>query len=278
MTNQPKAGPIPDGPKEESLRIQEELFREDRSARQKYQELIIGKRGWLALLKYELVILFASWVPGVLGLVLRGFLYRLLLGSVGRGVVFGTNVVLRHPHKIHLGNNIVIDDNCVLDAKGSENEGIFIKDGVFVGRNTILYCKDGDIRIGRGSNISFNCEIFSANTVRVGENVQIAAYAYLNGGDHGFDRTDIAVLQQKRIGRGLVVGDNVWIGAHVTVLDGVTIGRDAIVAAGAVVNKDLPPLSIAGGLPAQVLRMRGNDSQVSADTREESVAQHAASQ
>ena len=278
MTNQPNAGPTPDEPKEESLRIQEQLFREDRSARQKYQELIIGKRGWLALLKYELVILFASWVPGVLGLVLRGFLYRLLLGSVGRGVVFGTNVVLRHPHKIHLGNNIVIDDNCVLDAKGSENEGIFIKDGVFVGRNTILYCKDGDIRIGQGSNISFNCEIFSANTVRVGENVQIAAYAYLNGGDHGFDRTDIAVLQQKRIGRGLVVGDNVWIGAHVTVLDGVTIGRDAIVAAGAVVNKDLPPLSIAGGLPAKVLRMRGNDSQVSGDTRAESVAQPAASQ
>ncbi len=255
-TRQPKPEAPSDGPKEESLRIQESLFRKDRSARQKYQELIVGKPGWWALVKYELVILTASWVPGVLGLVLRRLLYRSLLGTVGRGVVFGTNVVLRHPHKIHLGNNIVVDDNCVLDAKGDGNEGIFIEDGVFIGRNTILSCKDGDIIIAKGANISFNCEIFSANTVRVGENVQVAAYAYLNGGDHGFDRTDIAVLQQKRIGRGLVVGDNVWVGAHVIVLDGVTVGRDAIIAAGAVVNKDLPPFSIAGGLPAQVIRMR----------------------
>ncbi len=273
MTDRSKTGEMLKEPKEESLRIQEKLFRQDMSARKKYQELIIGKRGWFALLKYELVVLVSSWVPGVLGLVLRRYLYRLLLGKVGRGVIFGTNVVLRHPHKIHLGDNIVIDDNCVLDAKGSGNEGIFIADGVFIGRNTILYCKDGDIVIGEGSNISFNCEVFSANAVKVGANVQLAAYTYLNGGDHSFARTDIAVLQQKRVGRGLVVGDNVWIGAHVTVLDGVTIGDDVIVAAGAVVNKDLPPLSIAGGLPAQVIRMRCDESQDSVGHRSESLSQ-----
>ena len=52
------------------------------------------------------------------GLVLRKRLYPWLLGSCGRNVVFGQNVVLRHPHKIHIGSNVVIDDNCLLDAKG----------------------------------------------------------------------------------------------------------------------------------------------------------------
>jgi acetyltransferase-like isoleucine patch superfamily enzyme len=48
----------------------------------------------------------------------------------GRNVVFGQNVVLRHPHKIHIGRDVVIDDNCLLDAKGETNRGIRIGDGV----------------------------------------------------------------------------------------------------------------------------------------------------
>jgi acetyltransferase-like isoleucine patch superfamily enzyme len=57
---------------------------------------------------------------------------------------------LRHPHKI-IGDNVVIDDLCCLDAKGTDNRGITIGNGVFVGRNTILSCKNGDIvsRTGR---------------------------------------------------------------------------------------------------------------------------------
>ena len=57
--------------------------------------------------------------------------------------------MLRHPHKIHIGSNVVIDDNCLLDAKGETNRGIRIGDGVFIGRNTILSCKNGDIELGR---------------------------------------------------------------------------------------------------------------------------------
>ena len=128
--------------------------------------------------------LLASWVPGALGLVLRSWLYPMILGSVGRNVVFGVNVTLRHPHKIHIGDNVVIDDLCCLDAKGTDNKGITIGNGVFVGRNTILSCKNGDIVIEDRANIGFNCEIFSASRVRVGKDILIAAYTYLVGGDH----------------------------------------------------------------------------------------------
>ena len=97
-----------------------------RRAAQKYAALVVGRPGLGALLKYELVVTLAQALPGALGLALRKTLYPLLLGSCGRNVVFGQNVVLRHPHKIHIGDNVVIDDNCLLDAKGETNRGIRI--------------------------------------------------------------------------------------------------------------------------------------------------------
>ncbi len=171
-------------------------------------------------------------------------------------MVFGTNVALRHPRKIYLSDNIVIDDNCVLDAKGTDNKGIFIGNSVFVGRNTILCCKDGDIYIDDNVVMGFNCEIFSAHFVKLGKNIQIAAYSYLNGGTHDFSKLEIPVLEQERSGRGIIVEDNVWLAANAKILDGVVVGRDSIVGAGAVVNQDVAPFSIVGGVPARLIRTR----------------------
>lgn len=236
--------------------IQRELFDERKSSADKYRDLVIGRAGVGPLVAHELVMLLSSWVPGALGLFLRSKLYPLLLGSVGRNVVFGVNVTVRHPHKIAIGDNVVIDDGCCLDAKGTDNTGIAIGTGVFVGRNTILSCKNGDIVIDDHANLGFNCEIFSASRVRVGKHILMAAYTYLVGGDHLYDRTDIPVLQQGRTARGIEVDDNVWLGTHVVVTDGSTIGRDAIIGAGAVVVGDIPEFAIAAGIPAKVIRDR----------------------
>ena len=77
----------------------------------------------------------------------------------------------------------------------------------------------------------------------------MAAYTYLVGGDHLYDRVDIPVLQQGRTARGIDVGDHVWLGAHVVVTDGSRIGRDAIIGAGAVVVGEIPEFAIAVGIP-----------------------------
>ncbi|MBM3780656.1 MAG: acyltransferase [Acidobacteria bacterium] len=236
--------------------IQRELFNERRSSADKYRELVIGQPGWWPLIRFELVMLLASTVPGALGLLLRSKLYPLVLGRVGRNVVFGQHVTLRHPHKIHIGDNVVIDDQCCLDAKGTDNRGIAIGNRVFVGRNTILSCKNGDIVIGDHANIGFNCEIFSASRVTVGKSILMAAYTYLVGGDHLYDRIDIPVLDQGRTARGIDVGDGVWLGTHVVVTDGSAIGRDAIIGAGAVVVGTVPDYAIATGIPAKVQRDR----------------------
>src|SRR5262245_7524554 len=110
-------------------RAQDALFAPTGSSRDKYAALIVGKPGLGALLKYELIVTLTQGCPGALGLALRKALYPALLGSCGRNVVFGQNVVLRHPHKIHIGNNVLVDDNCLLDAKGTSNNGIRIGNG-----------------------------------------------------------------------------------------------------------------------------------------------------
>ncbi len=239
-----------------SDKAQDQLFAPGQSARRKYQALIVGRAGLGALLKYELVVTLSQHVPGALGLVLRKLLYPLLLGSCGRNVVFGQNVVLRHPHKIRIGNDVVIDDNCLVDAKGESNRGIRIGDGVFVGRNTILSCKNGDIEIADGANLGFNCEVFSASRVVIGKRVLMAAYCYVIGGDHDFSDPTKSVLEQARTSAGVTVGDGVWMGAGVKILDGVTIGDGAVIGAAAVVKDDVPASAIAVGIPARVVSSR----------------------
>lgn len=239
-----------------SSRAQDQLFAPGKSSRQKYVELVVGRPGLGALLKYEAIVTIAQPLPGAIGLVMRRRLYPALLGSCGRNVVFGQNVVLRHPHKIHIGDNVVIDDNCLVDAKGSANRGITIGNGVFVGRNTILSCKDGDIELADGANIGFNCEVFSASRVRIGRSVLMAAYVYVIGGDHDFSDPSISVLDQSRTSVGVTVGDGAWIGAGAKILDGVVIGDRAVVGAGAVVRDAIPAAAVAVGIPARVVSSR----------------------
>jgi acetyltransferase-like isoleucine patch superfamily enzyme len=232
-----------------------------RSRRDRYADLVIGERGLWPLVRYELIMLMSAWVPGALGLWLRAKLYPLLLARTGRNVAFGQHVVLRHPAKIAIGDNVVIDDQCCLDAKGTTNRGIELQDGVFLGRNSILSCKNGDIVLETEVNVGFNAEVFSAAQVRIGARTLIAAYTYLVGGDHLYDRVDVPVLYQGRTARGIDVGENCWIGAHVVVTDGSTIARDSIVGAGSVVIGDIPPFHIVAGSPARIIRDRRAASQ-----------------
>jgi acetyltransferase-like isoleucine patch superfamily enzyme len=245
---------MPDIPK-----AQDQLFDARSSALDKYARLVVGRAGWWALVKHELIMLVSQAVPGALGLVLRQALYPRLLGACGRNVVFGQNVVLRHPGKIRIGDNVVVDDNCLLDAKGDTNTGITIGSGVFVGRNTILSCKNGDIALGDRANIGFNCEVFSASQVTVGADTLMAAYGYVIGGDHESADPAIPVIAQARRSKGVTVGDGVWMGAGAKILDGVTIGGHAIIGAGAVVRVDVPAYAVAASRPARIVGTRGGD-------------------
>jgi acetyltransferase-like isoleucine patch superfamily enzyme len=220
-----------------------------------YSDIAFGKDSILGLIQYELILLLCNALPGALGLYLRSKLYPLILGSTGKNVVFGRNLTLRHPHKIHVGSNVIIDDNCVLDAKGTKNTGITIGDNVFVGKNSILYCKDGDMEIKAKVNIGANCEIYSKGHLLVGQGTMIAAYSYLMCGGRYDYKSSIPLAEQSSYSIGTTaIGQNCWIGTKAVVLDGVSIGDNAVVGAGSIVTKDVPPQALVMGVPAKVVQ------------------------
>ncbi len=223
-----------------------------------YQDLVIGERGIGLLILYELIMTFVSPIPGALGMVLRSKLYPLILGNVGKNVIFGKNIVFRHPRKIRIGDNSFIDDNCMLDAKGTTNTGITLGQGVFIGRNTILNCKDGDIELRDHVNLGYNCVIFSSGRVVLEDYALLAAYCYVvGGGEYDLEYTGKPIaLQPVPSEKGIILEANCWLGASVLVLDGSKIGHDSAIGASSLVNGEIPPFSVAVGVPAKVRKTR----------------------
>lgn len=240
--------------------LHEQLTDQNKSAFQRYQDLALGSGSVWYLIKYELIMLLASWVPGALGLVLRKFLYPSILGSVGRNVVFGQGVSIRHGLKITLGDNVIIDDGAVLDAKGGANSGIVVKDNTIVSRNVVLSCKNGDITIGEGCTIGISTLVHAmeGSDVVIGNMVLVGAFSYFIGsGPYGTDDLERPFKKQGMLPQGgIQVADNVWFGSHVQVLDGVAIGTGSIVAASTVVNKPVDDYAVVAGVPMKQLKSR----------------------
>jgi len=234
------------------------LTSDERSSFSKYRELVMGNASFWELLYYEFLMMFASPVPGAFGYWIRKISYPGLIRLTGKNVIFGKNVTLRNPSEISVGNNVVIDDYCVLDAKGEKNGGISIGNEVVISRNSILSCKGGSIEIGNHTNISQNCLIHSEESVKIGDDVIVAAYTYIvGGGNHDYSQLDMPIIRQQSLSRGgVIIGNNVWIGARVTILDGVTVHTGSVIGAGAVVTEDVPENCVAAGIPAKVVSKR----------------------
>lgn len=83
----------------------------------------------------------------------------------------------------------------------------------------------------------------------------IAPFVYIVDSDHGINLGTPMNLQ-KNISRPILIGSDVWIGAHSIILSGVKIGDGAVIAAGSVINQDVPANTIVGGVPAKIIKER----------------------
>lgn len=234
------------------------MFDKRKSNVQKYREMVVGEQGIWYWIRYELTMLLFSQIPGALGLLLRKIFYPSLFKKVGKNVIFGRNVMIRHPHKITLGDNVVIDDECLLDAKGEDNEGITIGDGFTVGRYSSILCKNGDISIGSAVNIGTSVKIVvaSGGRISIGNSIDIGSSCHFSASSYDYSQKDRLPSSQRVETEGIILEDMAWIGAGVIILDGVTIGAKSIVGAGSVVTDSIPPHKIAVGSPAKVIRDR----------------------
>ena len=160
-----------------------------------------------------------------------------------------------HQHALALAAGTEVGASCYLapsaSITGNPGSGLRLGNQCFVAANA--YVTDF-VRLG--NNCTLNPFVTLRGKIEGGDGIRIGAYACMVGFNHGFEDTEVPIYRQPHTSKGIVLGDDIWVGAHVTVLDGVRVGSHSILAAGAVVTKDVPDYAIVGGNPARVIRMR----------------------
>lgn len=156
--------------------------------------------------------------------------------------------------RVTLGRGVRVDPTARVHCDGGS---IALADNVVVYRNALLQTWGGWIDVGRNVEIGPNCLIYGHGGLVIGSHTLIAGNVVVIPANHVFRDRHIPIRRQGETKEGIRIGENVWIGANVTVLDGVTIGDGAVIAAGAVVTQDVPPLAVMAGVPAHVVRRRG---------------------
>lgn len=233
------------------------MFGREKSAFQQYRELVFHSYSLPKLIRYELLITFIGPIPGALGLQLRKWLYPFLFRKVGKGVVFGPNLTLRHADQITLGDGVVLDTDSVLSARGAGDEGITIGNRVIVNRGSSILAKVGRIVIGDDCNIGGGVDIQSQGQITMDANVSIAGKVIIAGGRYMVQHADDKTNVKQRFSEGpILIGKNARIGMGAIIQDGVTIGENAIVAPGSVVYESVPAETVVWGNPARPLRSR----------------------
>jgi acetyltransferase-like isoleucine patch superfamily enzyme len=116
----------------------------------------------------------------------------------------------------------------------------------------------GDVRIGRNSYLNSGCVLYSGNGIEIGDDVLIGPNCSLVPVNHAFATRSMPIrLQRFQASRGgLVIANDVWLGAGVTVLDGARIASGCVIAAGSVVAGATEAFGIYAGTPARLIRMR----------------------
>ena len=231
------------------------------SALDTYRQVMVGDRGWLSFLSFELYRLMFANMESIIGIAARRAVLPLFLAECGRAPVIGHGVTIRQPQRIHFGKKVILDDFCLVDVRtraGKDQDALVdLGDFCYVGRHSIVSAKYGRIKLGRACNIGSYTRIATRESITVGESVLISSYVYIGAGNHGASDLETPVMEQEmESAGGVVIGDNAWIGAKATILDGVTIGRDAIVGAHSLVRENVPDRAIVAGTPAKIIRFR----------------------
>ena len=163
-----------------------------------------------------------------------------------------------HHDDVHLGANAFIGDR-VLIYRDREGGPVRLDERSLLIADTVIQTgRGGSVRIGSYACIQPRCQLSAyVAPIEIGERVQIAP----NCGFYSYDHGTVAgqrIVDQPLQSRGpIVIGDDAWLGFGVVVLSGVRIGTGAVIAAGSVVTRDVPDECIAAGVPARVLRRRG---------------------
>lgn len=201
-----------------------------------------------------------GWIPTIVGLGLRAVLYRLIMDMDGWAAV-ENGVRLRFASNIKLGHGVYLDQGTYLHATPG---GIQLGAGTIVMHGAVLHVYNfrdlpqSGIKIGRDSLVGEYTVIRGQGGVTIGDRVYTSPFTQIIAVNHVFDDPARPFVEQGITAEGIVIEDDVWLGAGAVITDGVRVGKGAVVAAGAVVTKDVPPHTVVGGVPARPIERSPN--------------------
>ena len=205
-----------------------------------------------------------GWIPTIIGVGLRGLFYRLILRMDGVAAI-ESRVRLRFADHIKLGHGVYLDENVYLHACP---QGIEIGPQTIVMHGAVLHVYNfrdmpqSGIKIGKDSLIGEYSVIRGQGGVQIGDRVYTSPFTQIIAVNHVFDNPNRPFIEQGITAQGIIIEDDVWLGAGVIITDGVRVGKGAVVAAGAVVTKDVVPHTVVGGVPAKLIKtIDGNSIQ-----------------
>jgi acetyltransferase-like isoleucine patch superfamily enzyme len=189
----------------------------------------------------------------------RGFVKGLLLQRRWVVVFIADRVNLRGASLIRFGRGVTLERGVTVD--GLMRGGIKLGDHVRIGPYSTLIgapisnLGEG-ITMGANSAVDAYSFIGSAGPVIIGDNVIMGQHVCFHPETHNFDRIDVPIKLQGTVREGITIEDDVWVGANVTFLDGAHVGRGCVIGAGSLVRGNIPPYSVAVGVPARIIRTR----------------------
>jgi acetyltransferase-like isoleucine patch superfamily enzyme len=197
-----------------------------------------------------------GWVPSIVGIALRALFYRLILRMQGVAAI-ESRVRLRFADRIRLGRNVYLDEGVYIHACPN---GVEIGENTFVMHHAELHVYNfrdiphAGIRIGMDSLIGEFNVLRGQGGITIGNRVYFAPLVQVLAVNHVFDDPTRPFVDQGITAQGIVIEDDVWVGAGAIILDGVHIGHGAVVGAGAVVAEDVPAQTLVAGVPARPVR------------------------
>src|SRR5512135_2762416 len=207
------------------------------------------------LLEQTILFLF-GWIPTIVGVGLRGIFYRLILHMDGLAAI-ESRVRLRFADHIRLGHGVYLDEGTYLHACP---QGIEIGPRSIIMHGAVLHVYNfrdmphSCIKIGSDSLIGEYSVIRGQGGVQIGDRVYTSPFTQIIAVNHVFDDPNRPFVEQGITAQGIVIEDDVWLGAGAIITDGVRVGQGAVVAAGAVVTKDVEPHTVVGGVPAKLIK------------------------
>jgi acetyltransferase-like isoleucine patch superfamily enzyme len=197
-----------------------------------------------------------GWIPTVVGIGLRAIFYRLMLRMDGLAAI-ERGVRIRFADGVRLGRGTYLDEGVYLHACP---QGIEIGENSLIMHHAELHVYNfrnlphAGIKVGRDSLIGEFNVLRGQGGITIGDRVYSSPFVQLVAVNHVFSDPGRSFVEQGITAQGIVVEDDVWIGAGAIITDGVRIGRGAVIAAGAVVTQDVAPHTIVAGVPARQVR------------------------